>query len=183
MTSIPTVRHPSSATTTRLVALYRYIEDVRTQNSALDDALRDELARVPEDRWHDLDTDIRRTVAEQVGHVAESSNFIASQLESWTAGHRAVMGRRGPGDADFQNGLARAADTNSATLRADLDNALARLGNLLLSFRDVHLHATLEHVTYGREPLGLVLVRDILAHKQRHIDELAMTACLLRTAP
>lgn len=183
MTSIPTIHDPFPATTTPLVSLYRYVEDIRTQNSALDAEIWDVLAQLPASHLHDQDTDLRRTVAEQVSHLAEATSFVAGQLESWLAGRRAVLGRYTPNDADFQDALLHAADLDTVTLHADIEQAQARLRNLLLSLRDTHLQATVEHVRHGREPLVLLLVRDVLTHKQRHVDELVMTACLLGTEP
>lgn len=176
-------RSPPSTTFPTVVSLYRFAEDIRSQNSDLDDLLLQTLEQVPEWPLHDQDSHARRTVAEQLGHLAESSNYVACQMEWWLMGRRAVVGRCTPEDPDFQDALLRAADADMATLCSDLEQALARLQTLLASVGDIHLRATVNNVKYGREPVALLLVRDVLAHKSGHIHELTASVSMFGPEP
>lgn len=147
---------------------------VRRYNAKIDEDLLALAHRVPESSLHDEFSDRPRTLAQQLGHLAEFPIFFGAQLEAWLDRRRVVVGRTA-GEADLNDALTRATELRLAPLLAWLEGALKKFDGTLGRLHDEHLRAVTHNVEFGREPLTSYLDRYIVAHKLAHAGELEAT--------
>lgn len=147
---------------------------VRRYNAEIDKRLLALARRVPEGSLHDEFSDRPRTLAQQLGHLAEFPMFVGTQLEAWLDRRRVVMGRT-TSDADLNDALTRATELRLAPLLAWLEGALKKLDEILRRLHDEHLRAVIHTVEFGREPLTSYLDRSVVYHKLAHAGELEAT--------
>jgi hypothetical protein len=152
--------------------LYDSATEVRRRNAELDAQLRALAKQIPESSLHDELSECRRTLAEQLGHLAESATFSNRQLDEWLAGHRIILGRVASVDPDFHDGMARATERRLQPLVDALEHSLQELDANLGRLHRGHLKATTHHVVFGREPLTSYLDRYVIRHKTAHAREL-----------
>lgn len=143
--------------------------------AALDEHIRAASSLVEERSLHDARSDDQATLAEQLGHLAQSLRFHAGQLEDWAAGRRYVLGRPAAGDADELDATEAASRRGLPGLLAELDDATTELRAALGRLTDEHLEAWLFDVEVGRCPAPS-FVAAVLAHAHGHAWQLADTA-------
>lgn len=139
--------------------------------------------QVPSRHLHDEWSLLPRTLAEQLGHLAEVARHLAGQTEQWLDEGRRVLGRGPVYDADREDAIERARYADLGTLTTKVADGAARVTEVLARLDAVHLSATVQHVVHGREPLVTLLTRDLLTHVARHADELDATLDQLPCCP
>lgn len=137
--------------------------------------LTDAAGQIPRRHLHDEFSDRDRTLAEQLGHLAEDRDHIARHIDQWLRRERTVIGRPDGGDADLHDAVLRATRADQDQLLGALAEASDRLERTLGQLDDDHLRATIHHVALGREPLASYLTRTVLAHGRQQLAELRAT--------
>lgn len=153
---------------------YGSADEVRRWNAVLDADLAALCQRIPERHLHDEFSDHGRTLAQQLGHLAEFHAYFATQLDDWLGRERLVAGRVAD-NADLEDALLRATVTRLDPLLRDVRASVQALADVLDRLADGHLTATIYDIVQGREPLTAFLDRYVIAHKARHAHELAAT--------
>lgn len=138
------------------------------------DALAGELltvvAAVPEHHLHDEWGDHPRTLAEQLGVLAQVGTLIADQLRDWGAGTRTVLGVSSSPSVDLDDAEQRAREAALPALRRDVEQAWAALSEAIAALEDRHLRATVTDMVRGREPLVTWLTAEVLREGRAHVD-------------
>lgn len=146
-------------------------DQVRAQNQAIDDELRElldairpeHLSQAPTDEW---------SVGENLGHLAEFPGYFARQLRAWIDGDQVVVGRVAEHDPSRNDAIVQAPERQLEELRAAITTGLAELTDTLARLHDVHLTTPTQNVKYGEEPLTAYLSRYVVGHKAAHVRQL-----------
>lgn len=115
------------------------------------------------------------TVAEQIGHLVQSSDFFGRQILQWRLGLRGVLGRPSSGDADEAEGVQAAAGLDFAALSARLDSGLGTMQDALEGLTDAHLERWVTDVKTGLVPVVTFILGTVLGHAHGHAHELTET--------